>query len=154
MTRKKRATEVNESEGTFSKDPNRRNDQEPQVPKGFPEPSQLIREDPVALGKYGEVSGFLSSMNILSPYYADLLEAYAITYSMWKSATTVVISDGLTITDRWGVPKRNPMALEMHKLGERLLRMENEFGLTPSCKASIRVEPSPEDQDQDKELIR
>jgi len=137
--RKPKPTNLKILEGSFIKNPQRRNTSEPEAPDKLPRcPSHL---DAAGKKKWRETLAILKEMNIASTAYADLLELYADTYSRWRDAREKVLKVGIATvtkdTDGNVTIRRNPFETAMHKYRDALVKIEAELGLTPSAKSRL-----------------
>ena len=139
--RKPEPTELKLAKGTYRKNPQRRNHDEPEVAKGIPDQPDGL--DEIAIACWKDTCQQMEDMRTLSPVFAKAIEQYARTWSQLKQVETMVADTGIVLvvqkTDGTVETRRNQFTLEMHKLADRLLKIQAELGLTPSSKSSVRA---------------
>ena len=84
-------------------------------------------------------------MNVGRKPDARTLERYCVEFVLWWKAKEFVSKYGVKfpLKDEKGQVKcwqQFPEVAEMHKRGQTLLRIEQEFGLTPASRARLHVE--------------
>jgi P27 family predicted phage terminase small subunit len=100
--------------------------------------------------KWDEVLPKLVSMRVMTPADLETLGRYCAVWEQWVRYLDQMRKglDVLVIRDKDGKVKymqSAPAATMFVKLGQSLLRMEQEFGLTPSARASMEVPHSSQD---------
>ena len=147
-----RPTHLNVIAGTYDQNPQRRPENEPEAPQGWPQIPDGI--DEVAKCKFWDTCRQLDELGILSPVYADAIEAYATTYSDYRRASEMVAKIGIAIVgkDQHGnaVVKRNPFMTAKRQCLDAMLKYEAEFGLTPSSKSRISTDATSKDDQERK----
>jgi len=134
------------------------NDSEPTpdlVGHDYPPPSYL---DGDALEKWHHVIPILIGMRVLTEADVEAVGRYCAMWSEWKKNYEIVKKNGdvLTIwekdpTDPNGKRQRvkymqsTPYSTQMKSLAAQLLRIEQEFGLTPSSRSQVTIHGSVED---------
>lgn len=110
-------------------------------------PSTLL--DPVAVEKWGQMVEILEDMGVLTMADGEALGRYCLLYSTLKKANEFLASKK-TLT----YPIRNsqgdiigskafPEVSILKECSTAMLQIEREFGLTPSARASLSVDPRP-----------
>ena len=145
--RKPLANAVKEASGTFAKNPQRRNNDEPKVQLGRPNIPESVAADPVAKSRWHWVCDQLESMNLLATTDQGLIAGYCMDYSMMLSLWEVIKGGNVSITDDKGRPKLRPEANQFHTYSDRLLKREAELGLTPSSRSRLKA-PQTEQEDE------
>jgi len=119
------------------------------IPKDEPKPAadNLAPPDWVtgeARAKYEEVAGRLAALGLLTNIDVDALGRYAVTFVEWKKHLVICQRGGdvLYVKDESGRLKYAsvaPSATLVAKHGQTLTRLAQEFGMTPSSRASLSV---------------
>ena len=86
----------------------------------------------------------LERMGILSRCDRNALVRYCHTQGMWEDTVEWLVAHGTVFPDkdvsgRVIALKEYPQVATMIKLGEQLLRLERQFGLTPSARAELAI---------------
>lgn len=94
---------------------------------------------------YDQVCAKLRGLGVLAIADGYSLERYAVLYVRFWTASQVIREQGETIVvaDRNGAPKTEELRPESKltiQLADKLLKLEQEFGLTPSSRAGIKLE--------------
>ncbi len=109
------------------------------------------------LGEYADAAwdqtcGFLEQMGILASIDNDALLNYCVTWERWRKAEEFLKENGSTYTtvDKLGnkIHREYPESKLSLSLAAQLLRLQNNFGLTPSARASITLPEKPKDKDE------
>ena len=103
-----------------------------------------------ALEKWHEVAPVLAGMRVLTVADTETLARYCALWEQWKKNYDIVRkgADVLLLRDDAGAVRymqSTPYATQMTKLAEKLLRIEQEFGLTPSSRSQITIHASRDD---------
>lgn len=120
-----------------------RNADEPIPPAGPLDPPSHVTG--AALEKWNEVAPQLQAMRILTTADRETLARYCLYFEQFVKYAEQVRRglDVLVIRDDAGKVKyiqSTPAATMFVKLGQSLLRIEQEFGLTPSARAGMSVD--------------
>lgn len=119
--------------GSFIKNPQTRNKQEPEAPDGRPRcPAHLPA---IAKTRWTHICKMLEAMNMQTPANLDALEVYCKTYATWRDAVKILHDEGLVIGD-----KVNPMQRVVKDCSEVMIRLLVQFGLTPSSRSTIHCD--------------
>ena len=135
---KPRAIEVQESLGSFKKDPQRRPTNIIKADSGLPEPPDLIKSDKTALAVWRDTVDILASSNIFSRTDTALLTQYVVTYSAWTRCAEHIMKHGHE--DENG--KTSPQSVAFFKLSSEHQKLIAELGLSPSSRARLSVATS------------
>ena len=124
---------------------------EPQPTPGTPERPDNLSD--VELEVYDYIVDKLEHMGVMAITDGKAIERYAHTYVRYWNAAEFVRKNGETfpVRDKDGNLKGVsllPQAQLLNTLGPQLLRMEQDFGLTPSSRAGIQLEKT---QHEDKQ---
>ena len=109
------------------------------------EPSRPENLSDAELEVYDQITEKLAHMGVLAITDGKTIERYAHTYLRYWTAAEFVRKNGETfpIRDKDGTLKGVallPQAKLLNTLAPLLLKMEQEFGLTPSSRASIQLD--------------
>ena len=115
---------------------NRINDQEPEAPPGRPVMPDGL--DDVGRKAWDALCDSLDALGILSIVDHHALELYCHAYSGYRDAYDKSKQFGqILVID--GKPRRNPAMTEVHQHRAEIMRMQAEFGLTPSARSRLVV---------------
>ena len=118
--------------------------EEPEPAPGIPDPPLPL--DGEALIMWNRMAVQLDDIGILTQVDGNALHRYCETWASWVEATEKVKSLGLvygTTGDKGQkTVKSNPIVGMAQKYSDQLLRLEQEFGLTPSARSGMSV-PNP-----------
>ena len=107
----------------------------------------------VAAAKWRYLLPLLDSVRIMTDADIDALARYCDTFEWWMATRAKLKEDGDTypILNDGGEVKyiaQRPEVSIAHKLAQQLRQLEQDFGLNPSARASLKVEPEkPHDQE-------
>ena len=129
--------------GAYDKDPQRENKREPVAP---PEPPPCPDHlDELAKIEWWHICGVLDELGLLSRADRAALEIYCQTYSQWRQACEQVSRYGAVLVqkNKQGAveARRNPFDLVRERTATACTRLLAEFGLTPSSRTRLSVEP-------------
>ena len=151
------AAEIHERNGSFDKNPNRRNAAAPKMNYGIPKMPTVLRGMKFGVEKWKHLTKELSAIGVLAMTDLDLLEQYCVTYQIFRDALAVVRGvgphGGITIEElsaNGATIKRSPYCVELHKTLDRLGKLMVEMGLTPSSRGKLVGSPG---NDSDNELM-
>jgi len=97
-------------------------------------------------------------MNVLAKSDVNTLARYCADFVRWKKVSKVLEKKGETVDcyDKSGnvryVQQRPEVSIE-RMLSKHLLDLETQFGLTPSARSRIHIEPTKEDIDPLEEVL-
>ena len=117
---------------------------EPRPEKSAPRmPSSLSKEEQTV---WRQVMRLLETMGVLARCDGNALRRYVNAYVRWESAAKFIAQYGETfpIKDADGKVKcfqRFPQATTYAEMHQMMLRIEQEFGLTPAARARLAVTP-------------
>ncbi len=101
----------------------------------------------VAAKKWAELVPQLDDMGVLTKIDGTALSRYCALWARWRDAEDWIAenSDVVEWVDKQGVPgaRLHPKARVASDLATHLHRLEAQFGLTPSARASLTVQPKP-----------
>lgn len=123
---------------------------EPMPPVGIVTPPEWVTGK--ALDKWNEVAPILTAMGVLTTADVEPLARYCAMYEQWLRYLDQIRRglDVLVMRDDKGKVKYmqvSPAATMFTKLSQSLLRIEQEFGLTPSARAGMDVPSAGEVRD-------
>ncbi len=118
----------------------RLNRNEPKPPADNVVPPAWLEGD--ALDKWNELAPQLLSLGVLTNVDADSLARYCVTWQEWKKHLAICQKGGdvLVLRSETGAVRFAsvaPSATLVGKYGRELLRLAQEFGLTPSSRSTI-----------------
>ena len=125
---------------------------EPQPPaNGITIPPHLGQ---VAAARWAELLPMLQAVRVMTKADIEALARYCDTYEWWLAVRAKLKAEGDTypILNDGGEIKyiaQRPEVSIAHKLAQQLRQLEQDFGLNPSARASMNVEPAkpPEDEE-------
>jgi len=136
--RKPKPTSIRALEGN----PGRRplNPGEPLLPSELPDcPDHL---DDEARAEWFRTAGVLQEMGLLTRADRSALAAYCVLYSRWVQAEAQVKKHGTIVkSPEKGFPMKSPYLTVADQALEGMRKLMVEFGLTPSSRSRIRVNP-------------
>ena len=108
---------------------------------GEPTPSREVPKCPAWLDDYAKeewdrVILSLSGMGILSADDRSLIVAYCAAWSDFRLASEILDRDGFTSSGKYGIV-RHPLVTVKSDATKRLLRLAQQFGLSPSARSRI-----------------
>jgi P27 family predicted phage terminase small subunit len=121
------------------------NNAEPQPPTdGIVMPAHL---GPVAAERWSDLLPMLQAVRVMTRADVEALARYCDTYEWWLATRAKLRAEGDTypITNDGGQVKyiaQRPEVAIAHKLAQQLRQLESDFGLTPSARVSLKVEPN------------
>jgi P27 family predicted phage terminase small subunit len=124
------------------------------IPKNAPEPSQEMPFPPshldiYALEEWNRVAGGLNAMGVLTGIDQGTLAAYCGSYSRWRKAEEELAElakqpgskGALVMKTISGNYIQNPLIGISNKAAGDMVRYAVEFGMTPSARARLAMEP-------------
>lgn len=122
--------------------PDRINRNEPKPPAGIAKPPEWLTGE--ALAKWNDLAPQLLTTGVLTIIDVEALARYCSIWQEWRKHLGLIQrgADVLVIRDNEGKVRYTqvgPSASLVNKYGAALLRLEQEFGLTPAARSSIRV---------------
>jgi len=114
------------------------NDEEPAPPDGLPECPPFLDDE--ARAEWSRICPVLERMGVLSIADRNALSSYCVVYSRWVAAERAVKQYGAIVKSPVkGVPIKSPHLCVADKALEQMLKLQVEFGLTPSARSRIRL---------------
>lgn len=116
---------------------------EPQPPPGVPDRPYWLT-NPVACECWAEITATLCRMGLTTKADAQVLARYCVMFAHWRQAQEFIDKNGpvYTIKDSEGRAKyvqQWPQVNIATRLADQMLRIETEYGLTPSSRTQINV---------------
>lgn len=145
-------TSILEKRGSWRAKSNRN---EPVPPPGPPECPEWLDEDAKAL--WAEVTPLLIYMRLLTKADRQAMTRYCLFWSRWRQAEMFIqkFGESYPVKDDKGRIKCFmpwPQVAIANRLAQQLLRLEQEFGMTPSARSRLDlrkvVELTPEEQER------
>lgn len=136
-------TAIRLARGTYR--PDRAAFNEP-IASGRPKAPAMLKGNPDALKEFRRLVKELSALGILGSVDANALARYSVLWVRWRQAEEMLkkTGDTLVIRDAEGRVKHvlpSPHVSIARSLSEQLGRLEGEFGMTPSSRSRIEVQP-------------
>lgn len=109
-----------------------------------PLPARRAPECPIELtghagAAWDQLTRTLEGMGVLTIADGNALARYCVLWARWRACEEYLAEYGM-FRETDGGSVRVPHAIEARQLAEQLIRIECEFGLTPSSRTKIRVE--------------
>lgn len=130
--RKPQPTAVKLLKGAFDKNPQRFNRQEPIAPSKKPPVPQGL--DPTARACFKRTVDAMEAMDVLGTVDVESIEMYARLWSQYRKLVKTVETDGYVQGSR-----KHPAVAVLHETIDRLLKYQQQFGLTPSARSTLKV---------------
>ena len=131
----------------------KRNPAEPRPPTGRPRRPRWL--DSYAKAAWRQIVPQLERMGVLTRIDANALSRYCVLWGRWRKAEEFLQERGecYLAKDAAGQViglKPYPQARMASQLAEQLLRLEQQFGMTPSARARIEVPQQEREDERDK----
>ena len=112
----------------------------------------------VAQAKWAELLPLLEGVRVMTDADVEALARYCDTYEWWLATRAILKKDGCTypILNDGGEIKyiaQRPEVSIAHKLATQLRQLEQDFGLNPSARSSLTVQPEKPATDEDAEIL-
>jgi len=115
------------------------------MPDKQPTPAVAMPKPPRGMDKrdrtyWREFTSRMAILNCSSTADAGAIELWVKTRRRWKDATENIEKYGMLIpggTPKNPQPRRNPLLTELHRCEATMLRIECEFGMTPSSRTRV-----------------
>ena len=129
------ATAVKEANGTFVKNPKRRNKREPKAKPGKPKRPTSLAGDTIAIKKWNHVCKILAELNVLTKTDVEVIESYCLNESQMVASAEQMKIDG------FGTRMNSSMS-QWNRCMDRRIKLLAELGLTPSARSRLSAEPT------------
>lgn len=115
--------------------------------KTEPQPKVVLPAAPVHLkgderAKWDELAAELHELGVLTTLDRDALGMYCVLFVRWTKAEQVVREKGEIIKTTGGNIIQNPYLSIANRALEQLNKLGAEFGMTPSSRSRVKVDPS------------
>jgi P27 family predicted phage terminase small subunit len=112
----------------------------------------------VAALKWSEVLPLLQSVRVMTRADVEALARYCDTYEWWLATRAKLRKEGDTypiLNDKGEVKyiAQRPEVSIAHKLATQLRQLEQDFGLNPSARTGLNIEPQQEETDDDAQMF-
>ena len=125
---------------------------EPEPPSGLPDRPEWLADSEVAV--WDQVVDNLDKIGTLATTDGVAIARYCALMVQWVLAKQYVDEHGMTfsVVDKLGneLHRTHPLGTKYLQLLPHILRLEQEFGLTPSARAGLSVRPQTTEQDKEK----
>jgi len=116
---------------------------EPQLPPKVPACPKHFNAEQRAVWR--QVIAMVKKLDVVRETDVNALERYCVLWVRWRRASDWIEKKGETyvLKDKGGEPRyvmQWPQVAIVNKLSILLLRLEQEFGLTPASRASVKVD--------------
>jgi len=139
--RKPKPTNIIRLEGNPGKRP--LNDREPQPKTEIPDCPEFLNE--VAKAEWNRMAPHLKTLRLITQIDMAALAGYCHYYAIWKDASEKLADDYISISDK-GNEFQNPLVGTMNTAFANMLKCMVEFGMTPSSRSRLKVEPNDKKQ--------
>lgn len=136
MGRPRKPTALKILHGDFDKNPQRRNNAEPEVESKSPDCPAWIKGE--ARNEWKRVCDELLLLKVVTLPDRAALEAYCKTYSTWRKALLHVEKHGLTLDSESGMYE-NPASKIAARCADQMHRYLCHFGMTPASRSRVNV---------------
>jgi P27 family predicted phage terminase small subunit len=113
------------------------NGDEPAPPDADLSPPPCL--DGVALEKWNEIAPLLAKMGVLSQADRSLLTRYCVLHEQWVVVSKHVREHGMTQLTSTGYSQITAEGTLFKSLPGDLLRIEQQFGMTPAARSTLKV---------------
>lgn len=97
---------------------------------------------PLAAEEWDRVAPNLDAMGIVKAVDATALGLYCEAVARFRSAQELLVKSGPLIRDRDGALRKNPLVAQARDASNEVRLWAQEFGVTPSARAGIHVDPA------------
>ena len=148
--RKPKPTALKRLQGNPGRRPLPENEPEPQALKSMPRaPSYL---DVEGRKFWKEIGAELLEVGLITELDLSAFAACCVAYSRWRQAQKDLNGADLIYTTDTGFKRPNPVISIERNYFDEMLKMLCQFGLTPSSRVGLKVEPKKEEDALDKLL--
>lgn len=116
---------------------------EPQPEQTIPEKPKHIENDTVASKEWDRLVKVLFPLGLITAIDGNTLANYCLLHSQVVAAADVLSKSTIMIIGYRGGFVRNPAVVVMNGAIAEMLKLEKEFGMTPSSRTRITVSPNP-----------
>jgi P27 family predicted phage terminase small subunit len=116
--------------------------QAPSFERGAPEPPNWL--DPEAAALWARVAPSLERLDLIKDEDAESFAAYCTAWSRFVSAVKTYHAEGLTVTNPTGRVAVHPAVYIAGAASRDLLRLAQQFALTPAAEVSLAKPPTPD----------
>jgi P27 family predicted phage terminase small subunit len=125
------------------------NEDEPKLPPALPEPPGELTE--TALAEWERVAPALFEAKILTVADRAALAAYCQSWADWLEARqNLAAPDGFTQITEKGYEQQSAWVGIANTAMNNFMKIASEFGLTPSARTRLSVNPMPDDPEEEK----
>ena len=120
------------------------NTREPKPKMGIPTPPDVLSKE--ALAEWDRLSPYLLRTGLITEADRAAFAAYCQAYGRWIEAERVVATQGECYTSDKGNIVQNPWLWVANRALEQMYKFLGEFGLTPSSRSKLSINPGTEDE--------
>jgi len=135
---KPKPTAIKIADGTYRKDRHGDPETEAKPPPGLPQKPYWMTEQSAEV--WDQVFPILDGMGVLTTADGNTLARYCNTFVRWFRANKFLQENGERFETEHGPKSAPEVAIERNTSAE-LLKMEREFGMTPSARTGLHVTP-------------
>jgi P27 family predicted phage terminase small subunit len=114
---------------------------EAEIPAGIPAPPDYLNSE--AIKQWEKYAPDLEQVGLLTKIDGPALGILCDLYAEIKKASAKIKKEGAVIKTLYG-PKRNPWVDILNKARELAMKMQSEFGMTPSSRSRVKAAPKKE----------
>lgn len=149
--RKPKPTAVHVLQGTFR--PDRHSGGEPEPPTSIPEPPKSLKGE--ALAEWDRITVLLAASKCIAELDRSALAAYCIEWSRYVNANNKLrLANTLLAESTKGTKMPHPLLRVSDRALANMLRICQEFGMTPASRSRLDVEAASGAEDPLERLIR
>lgn len=126
--------------------------------KGEPQPKAVLPVAPAHLKgdertKWDELAAELHELGMLTTLDRDALAMYCVLFVRWTKAEQVIRQKGEIIKTTNGNIVQNPYLSIANRALEQLNKLSAEFGMTPSSRSRVKLDPMNPEQELERLLF-
>jgi P27 family predicted phage terminase small subunit len=123
------------------------------TPAGIPDKPAWL--SPVAATVWDAVVAELAETpGLLTPLDGPALACYCLAWQRLHEAREIIAREGLLVDGKDGTQRRHPATMIEAKALEQISSIGGKFGLTPTSRASLGIDPKHPDDDELERLLR
>ena len=116
--------------------------------KNEPKPKMATIKPPPGLSKlakkhWRQVAAHLVACGLLTEADKPAFSLYCEAYAKWADANEMIATHGTVVKSPNGFPVQSPYLAIANRAHDQMVKLLVEFGMTPSSRSGISVEPQP-----------